>query len=369
MINKKLLIVYPYLPNYRMPFFILLRDKLKIYNIDLIICSGSNIGKKKVMEPEIPEDLRVYKQKRVGISLFDFQVQWQKELIETITKEKPDFAVYMYNAGILNYSISMLYLKIKNIPYYVWTSGHKRFGLSKGKHKIKDFFKFYFVNSASGIISYSNYFKSKLIESGYPAQKVTVAQNTVALPTKNFIINKDYQIIKFLFVGNIIEDKKLDILIYSIKKLSNSYTNLKCDIVGDGYYLETLKNKVSKLNLEEYIIFHGAKFGKEVSDFFINSNIFVLPGTGGLAINEALFYGLPIISTPGDGTGFDLVIEGKNGFLLDFNPSVDQLSKVMEYFLKCKKEEIRKMESFSVEISKSITLENMVESFIKPFIN
>ena len=41
----------------------------------------------------------------------------------------------------------------------------------------------------------------------------------------------------------------------------------------------------------------------------------ILPGRGGLAIQELLWYGLPVISGVADGTERDLIRDGKNGFL------------------------------------------------------
>ena len=50
------------------------------------------------------------------------------------------------------------------------------------------------------------------------------------------------------------------------------------------------------------------------------SNIFVLPGTGGLAINEAMAYGLPVICSEADGTEKDLVIKVERGQYELFHP-------------------------------------------------
>ena len=44
--------------------------------------------------------------------------------------------------------------------------------------------------------------------------------------------------------------------------------------------------------------------------------MFVLPGTGGLAINEAMAHRLPVISGYADGSADDLVIDGVTGFRL-----------------------------------------------------
>ena len=40
---------------------------------------------------------------------------------------------------------------------------------------------------------------------------------------------------------------------------------------------------------------------------FAGADLFVLPGTGGLAVQEAMSYALPVIVAKGDGTQEDLV--------------------------------------------------------------
>jgi glycosyltransferase involved in cell wall biosynthesis len=47
------------------------------------------------------------------------------------------------------------------------------------------------------------------------------------------------------------------------------------------------------------------------------SDLFVLPGLGGLAINQAMMHGLPVVCGPADGTERDLLAGGKVGRLLD----------------------------------------------------
>jgi glycosyltransferase involved in cell wall biosynthesis len=54
-----------------------------------------------------------------------------------------------------------------------------------------------------------------------------------------------------------------------------------------------------------------------VGRFFDAADIFVLPGTGGLAINEAMAHGLPVVTARADGSAEDLVTDGVNGYVLE----------------------------------------------------
>lgn len=62
--------------------------------------------------------------------------------------------------------------------------------------------------------------------------------------------------------------------------------------------------------------FIGAKHGAELKPYFQQADLFVLPGTGGLAVQELMSYGLPVVVAKGDGTQDDLVREA-NGWQIE----------------------------------------------------
>ena len=104
--------------------------------------------------------------------------------------------------------------------------------------------------------------------------------------------------------------------------------------------------------------------GKELQQFFENDDIFILPGTGGLAINEAMAYAMPIISTKGDDTVLDL-LDG-NGFLLKEFGNVDEVYDNIKKFIEQSEEEKQKMADRSEAIVKErASLSNMVRKHIE----
>ena len=108
--------------------------------------------------------------------------------------------------------------------------------------------------------------------------------------------------------------------------------------------------------------FVGPKHGAELKPYFAEADIFVLPGTGGLAVQEAMSYGLPVIVARGDGTQDDLV-RAWNGWQVppdDFEALLatmrDALSDVAR---------LRRMGEESYRIVKEeINIEKMVETFV-----
>jgi len=66
-----------------------------------------------------------------------------------------------------------------------------------------------------------------------------------------------------------------------------------------------------------------------VGPYFDAAEMYVLPGTGGLGINEAMAHRLPIVSGFADGSADDLVIDGENGFRLRKNTPEELAEKMV----------------------------------------
>ncbi len=62
--------------------------------------------------------------------------------------------------------------------------------------------------------------------------------------------------------------------------------------------------------------FPGGIHDEALAPWFRKADLFVLPGTGGLALQQAMAYGLPVIAGVADGTQADLVRQS-NGWLLE----------------------------------------------------
>ena len=111
-------------------------------------------------------------------------------------------------------------------------------------------------------------------------------------------------------------------VIFAIKELINKFPDIIYLIAGKGPYLETIKNLVKKLKLENNIIFLGWITEPEKSLILKNSDIFimtpVLIGESvegfGMAFIDAAFHGVATIGSNSGGIG-DAIIDGHTGLL------------------------------------------------------
>ena len=109
--------------------------------------------------------------------------------------------------------------------------------------------------------------------------------------------------------------------------------------------------------------FFGSVYGKDLDKFYLGADLFILPGTGGLAVQQAMAYALPVVVAEADGTQVDLV-QQKNGWNV-CPGDVDQLTETVKKALDDPKRLRRMgMESFDI-IQNQVNLETMVDVFTK----
>ncbi len=111
----------------------------------------------------------------------------------------------------------------------------------------------------------------------------------------------------FLTISNLTYNKKVDRLIEAFSFLCKDKNNIFLRIGGDGESLDSLKQLVSRLNIQDKVIFLGNLSRSEVKDQMMASDCFVLSSdieTFGVVLLEALAVGTPVISTRSGGPDF-----------------------------------------------------------------
>ena len=114
------------------------------------------------------------------------------------------------------------------------------------------------------------------------------------------------------------------------------------------------------------VFFFGFQNNSQVSKYYAIADIFVLPSQGeswGVVINEAMCFGLPIITTDKVMAAYDLVREGVNGYI--FPPAdTTALTLALEELLSDPAKR-KKMGESSLQIISEWNYGLFVEGFIK----
>ena len=169
---------------------------------------------------------------------------------------------------------------------------------------------------------------------------------------KNLGISKSDVVI--LFVGKLIEKKQPMDLLQAYEVLTKSY-KLKAKsslvFVGDGALRGEMEKYVKNHNLPN-VHFLGFQNQTEISKFYAISDVLVLPSgageTWGLAVNEAMCFGLVPVVSDLVGCAPDLVQHGENGFIFPLGDSDALASYLRELAVYGAKRESFSKKSFEI---------------------
>ena len=219
----------------------------------------------------------------------------------------------------------------------------------------------HFLRQFDAMIAYSQRGAAEYAALGYPSERIFVATNSAA-PRPTHTPQRPRPRSgrpSIIFVGRLQARKQVDLLLRACAELKQPRPALV--IVGDGPEKPALKALAHRVFPAAQFV--GAKHGDELRPYFAAADLFVLPGTGGLAVQEAMVHGLPIVVAKGDGTQDDLVRES-NGWQIppdDLPALVAALRAALSDPWR-----LRKLgaESYRI-VSEEINLETMVAVFVR----
>lgn len=179
---------------------------------------------------------------------------------------------------------------------------------------------------------------------------------------------QDNKQITFLFVGQIHRRKGVYQLLEAIDILvhKNGIKKIKVLAVGDGADFVKAKEFCKKLNIDSYIEFTGRVNYSELSHYFAKSDVFMNLTLGdyrALVGFEALSQGLPLIYSKYDGAYSEVVINKKNGFIID-PKNISEITTSMTYFIN-NSSEILKLSKKSKEIFNKYSFDTISNNWVK----
>lgn len=172
------------------------------------------------------------------------------------------------------------------------------------------------------IIAVSEAVKKSLIRHHIHPSRIAVLPNSVDLSrftvtNGDSTIRQEYGVPKdaflVLFVGRLIRQKAVDILIAAFKELDQDAFLL---IVGQGIAREALERQVADSGLNKRVIFVGVR--DDIPGLLSVADCFVLPSRYEglpLVLTEALAAGRPIIASDFEAAS-EMIISGQNGLIV-----------------------------------------------------
>ncbi|MBA4380620.1 MAG: hypothetical protein C0393_08105 [Anaerolinea sp.] len=230
---------------------------------------------------------------------------WQGGLIQWLDDWRPDALIVEANPRYLSTPAAINWTRRMNVPVIGWGLGAPP--LAGPLAGLRRPARLRFLSRFDALITYSQRGAQEYAALGFPADKIFVAPNAAApcpttppLPRSPAFEGRPC----LLFVGRLQARKRLDDLLRACASLPETMQP-RLVIVGEGPERENLE--ILAKTVYPRAEFVGPKYKEELVPYFTAADLFVLPGTGGLAVQEAMSYGLPVIMGQGDGTNDDLV--------------------------------------------------------------
>jgi glycosyltransferase involved in cell wall biosynthesis len=286
---------------------------------------------------------------------------WQQGLLAWLEDWQPDALIAEANPRYLSTPTAVQWMKSRNRPVIGWGLGAPPIrgplaGLRQARRRA-------FLKQFDAVIAYSGRGAQDYAALGFPAGRIYLAPNAVSPrpagnPPKRPASFQGQPTV--IYVGRLQARKRLDSLIRALAGLPNPL-QARLQIVGEGSTRADLEQLAKQIYPETE--FHGAQYGTALDRLFDKADLFVLPGSGGLAVQQAMAHALPVIVAEGDGTQADLV-SPRNGWLL---PPGDEaaLGRALKEALS-DASGLRRLGAESYRLVKEkFNLETMVEVFVQ----
>jgi len=305
------------------------------------------------------------------ISFLGYSIIIVRGMFRAIKDERPDIIIIQGIPGNFTYRRIVNWAsnnRIKVVFWYCgWEPNRKRNFLLQG---IKSKLASSYYSKGDCFITYSTKAKDDLINQGFSPRKLNVALNGIEIDS--YSNNSDFAIEAgalrkkyagekriFLYVGGLLEEKRVLLLADAFIEFSSVYTDTRLWIIGDGPQREELERKIKDSSNIDYF----GRIIENVEPYFVAADFFVLPGTGGLALNQAMYFETPCIAGRADGTEKDLVIDDVTGFNFIEDNKTSLISKLKEaYSLEPEKLDSMKKNGRELVVKRS-NVNNMVKVF------
>jgi glycosyltransferase involved in cell wall biosynthesis len=353
--NGKLALQQRVLPGYRVPFFTELSRRCAG---GLSVFAGEPLSNEGIHTADEIPGANFTRTENQHLLSGAFYLCRQRELMEWLKAQNADVLVASANPRYLSNPKAIRWMRAQGRPVLGWGLGAPP--LQGPLSGFRNQGRVKMLKLLDGMIAYSARGAAEYRALGVPPERVFVAYNAVvprpkSMPERSKEIQGRSTII---FVGRLQPRKGLDVLFKAGAQLPDA---IKPDmlIVGDGPARAEFESLAASLYPRSEFV--GAQHGKALDELFKQADLFVLPGTGGLAIQQAMSHALPVIVAQGDGTQDDLV-RPENGWLVQ--PwDVDDLRKALLEALE-DGDRLRQMGAASFRIAqKEINLEAMADAF------
>lgn len=288
--------------------------------------SDKNWKKKEIIDELQVERVDYPRARFISGLMLNLVLAWK------LVTDYKNFDVFHFHIGGNYMVLPIIILKILNKPTIIKISGWwelERGFLRRSGLLPRLLRKFFFRSDI--IIALSKEIKSQLLNFGFPLQRTKSLPNGVNIRSFH-PVNIQNERHNIVFVGRLVIEKGVPLLIQAIAKLKDDFPDIELNIIGDGYGRDDLLKMTKEFGVEDCVRFLGRK--NNVYEHLTQADIYVQPSLNeGLpnSLLEAMACGLPVVVTRVGGMP-DVVSNSVEGFVVepsDVNSLAEAIRKLL----------------------------------------
>lgn len=314
-------IIHPWMPEYRIGFFVNLKSRLLELGIELDVFFGEPESDWKLRNDQSELDF--------GKMLPTKQIRFLGRTLLSKDISKID-GIENYGLVIVEHAVRNLEtykLLFRGIPLAFW--GHGRTYTQRAL-PILESLKTLLAKKGSWFFAYTAGGADYLARKGYASDQITVLNNTIDTTELAEQLSRvtDEEVVKLrrqvlgeatdvaLYLGALDKSKRLDFLIQALDQVAASKPGFRLVVVGDG----PERHKVELASsTRPWMYVAGSKLGAEKALYLRAADVLTIPGRAGLVVIDSFCAQVPIVTTtdPYHPPEFEYLIAGRNALIAD----------------------------------------------------
>lgn len=318
---RRVSILQPWLPQYRLPFFEQLRDRLAANDIELTVAHGDPPGYLKARGDSRSASWAVHlKGGRILRSPFELHD------VRAVTRGRDLIIVEQAIRNLDSYCM-LAPRAFRDVPTAMW--GHGRTYV-KQQSTPGLWLKDRLTLSSSWFFAYTDGGAAYVRSIGYPPERITTVQNSIdtsALAREVQSVSAE-EVSSFraslgipgqrqaLYLGALDSDKRIPLLLAVAKAAAASIPDFHLTIVGDGAEAPMVRDAAAR---SDWLTYGGALHGRDKAVALKASALLINPGRVGLVAVDSFAAGVPLVATDWQwhAPEFEYLVNGSNAFITE----------------------------------------------------
>lgn len=363
----KVVIVYRFLPQYRVPFYEGLRTRLREDGIDLELIYGDGDADDRAKRDLVSIDWGVAVPNRI-VRLGSAGLYWQPVLDRVRSADL--IIVEQASRLLLNYLL-LFGQRLGGPRVALW--GHGRNFQADGRHRVAEWVKAFASKHAHWWFAYNQRSADVVAALGFPRSRISIVENaidTTSLRTHVASISASERAAMLrrwqldgsrlgAYVGGLYKEKCIPFLLDAARLLRDHMPGFELLIAGDGPQRDLVREAADR---HAWVKVVGPTFGRDKAALLAAAQVMLLPGAVGLAVLDAFAAGLPLATTnvPFHGPEIAYLTEQVTGIVTVHEPHA-YAHGVAALFEDSAR--LDRMRAAALLASQRYTIENMVERF------